>query len=127
MHWVLAGCVIVNLFVIEDGDPHRYLGYIGAAVVLSRFFWAVRKKELSAQNPIALLVYFGIWSLVLALGVTGWMMGLDKYWGETWLEELHETLGDSILILVGVHLAGIFIDSAMNRRKTWMRMISRSD
>lgn len=27
--------------------------------------------------------------LVLALGLTGYMMGADAYWGEEWLQSLH--------------------------------------
>ena len=30
-----------------------------------------------------------LWLLILALGVSGWLMRLDAFWGEDWPQELH--------------------------------------
>jgi len=59
-----------------------------------------------------------------ALGVTGFMMGLDAYWGEEWLEDLHENLSTALMVLVVLHLLGIAFDSWKFRRKTWLGMIT---
>lgn len=50
---------------------------------------------------------FAMLGLVIALGVTGWLMGTDAYWGEEWLEDLHETLSDVLLACVALHVAGV--------------------
>ncbi len=121
--------VVLNLFILED-DPHRWVGYAAVAVLLIRLTWGFTKKasprwkDWSTHNIMASLTYIGIWSLVLSMGITGWLMGTDRFWGEEWLEEIHENLSYGIKVLVVMHLLGIIIDSVRNRRPTWKSMIT---
>lgn len=129
IHWSLAVCIILNLFLLEEGDPpHKWIGYAATAIVVLRLVWGFIGGEASRFRsfPIHLksLVYFGVWGLVLGLAVTGFMMGTDKYWGEEWVEEIHEQISDGLMILIGIHLLGVFIDSIRHRRKTWLNMIN---
>lgn len=80
-------------------------------------------KNYEGHNPAAAWTYIAIWIIILALGTTGFMMGLDAYWGEEWLEDLHGALSNVLLGLLVVHVIGIFKDSVRLKRKTWMRMI----
>lgn len=150
-HWGLALCVILNLFFVEEGsDVHDWLGYAATAVVVFRFVWGFRGAKLSrfisfpisvgsvfsflksglnsekyeGHNPLASLTYLGIWALIIALGITGYMMGTDKYWGDEWLQELHAQISMALQVLIGIHLLGVAIDSIRYRRKTWLRMIT---
>lgn len=144
---------MLNLFILEEGDdPHKYVGYAAVVFVLLRSVWggiggpqsrfsafpvqpaklrlflrqlvAGQHKDYPGHNPAAALVYFAIWSCVFLLGVSGWMMGLDAFWGEEWLEEIHEGLSNGLMVLVGIHLAGISFDSFKFRRRTWLGMIT---
>lgn len=153
IHWSLAVIVILNAFILVEGDPpHRYLGYVAVALVLIRmvlgftgkghsqfknfpikprlikeFILALAKgKHLSypGHNPLASIVYFGIWILVIALGITGQLMMLDQFWGNQLLEDIHEIFSILLLICVGIHLIGIAIDARVHRRKSWMAMIN---
>jgi cytochrome b len=153
IHWIVAGGVFLNQFVLEEGDPpHHWIGYTVAALVVCRLLlgvvgkgamsfrsWPLRLSDLKvffknhfigvehdyrAHNPLASYVYLVIWSVIIALGVTGWMMGLDAFWGEEWLEELHSVLADGLIALVILHLIGIMIDSYLFKRKTWLVMIT---
>ena len=39
-HWSLVGCVLVNAFLLDDGETlHRWLGYTASALVLARIVW----------------------------------------------------------------------------------------
>lgn len=39
-HWSLVACVLLNYFVIEDGEwLHQWLGYAAAALVCARVLW----------------------------------------------------------------------------------------
>lgn len=148
-HWGIAICMILNLFFTED-EPHQWFGYVAVFLILFRCVWGfmgkaasrfssfplapmtfyrfVRKgmnaQEFIGHNPVASLVYIFVWLTIIALGVTGYMMGLDVYWGEEWLEELHEQISLFLQILIGLHLLGIAIDSVRYRRKTWLGMIT---
>lgn len=57
-----------------------------------------------------------LWSCLLGLGVTGWMMGLDAFWGEDWLESLHEMLVDAMLGMVVMHVGAALIESWRERQ-----------
>ena len=54
---------------------------------------------------------------VMLLGLTGWMQTLDRFWGEEWLEELHELLADGLLVLIAAHVAGVLLASWRHRRE----------
>jgi cytochrome b len=61
---------------------------------------------------------------VLALGITGWMQGLDAFWGEEWLQELHEVLGDALLISAGLHAASALIMGRIERTRLIKAMVT---
>ncbi|MEZ5449378.1 MAG: cytochrome b/b6 domain-containing protein [Thiolinea sp.] len=51
-------------------------------------------------------------TLMLMLAVatlSGWMQTWDMFWGEDWVEELHETSAELGMILVTVHVAAVVI------------------
>lgn len=128
MHWALAVCIVLNLFILEEGDPpHTWVGYTAVAIVAIRAFWGFlqsrRGFKWRGPNRLATALYLLFWLMVIALAVTGWMMGLDKYWGEEWLEEIHESISVGVQVYIGLHLMGIAIDSIHHKRKTWMGMI----
>lgn len=128
IHWLIALPVLAN-FILEGGElPHQALGYLAAAMMLVRLLWGFVAKDHAAFSAFprsrASWVYLFIWALVGALGVTGFMMGLDAYWGEEWLEDLHENLSTALMVLVVLHLLGIAFDSWKFRRKTWLGMIT---
>lgn len=144
VHWGVASAILLNLFVIEEGeDPHQWLGYAAVALVVFQIFWSISKFNLRPRdllnftkslihrrvidypghNPGASYAYLLIWGHIFALGMTGWMMSWDRYWGEEWLENLHSGISTSLQILILIHLLGIAHDSMHFKRKTWMGMI----
>lgn len=151
-HWSLATAIILNLFVLEEGDdPHNYVGYAAVAFVCVRALWGFiggeqsrfrsfpiqpkkvldfvkstlkgTAKDHPGHNPAASVAYLSTWTCVIALGITGWMMGLDAFWGEEWLEETHEAISNGLQVLIVVHLIGIAMDSKKHKRRTWLGMI----
>ena len=146
LHWAMAFPIALNYFLEGGKKNHRYVGYRAAFVLLLRLMWGFiskghahfknfpmspkklfqRNLDYPGHNPQASYVYFGIWTMVLALGVSGFMTTLDAYWGEEWLEELHETFGNILLGLIGLHLTGLGVDSLKFKRKTWKGMITGS-
>lgn len=151
IHWLIAFIVITDLFIVEEGELyHRTLGYAGVLLVVTRLiyglttkssghfrFFSLHPKELfkffistkykmptnKNHNPAASYVYFSLWCVIIGLGVTGYMMGLDRFWGEEWLEEIHELLADGLKILIAVHFFGMLIESFKQRKQIWLKMI----
>lgn len=142
-HWSLVSCVLLNQWVLEEGDPpHRWAGYVAAALIGLRVLWgfvgtrharfasfwptpsrvrthlsslfAGQAAATAGHNPLGALMMLALMALVLALGLTGWLMGTDLFWGNEALEELHEGLAATVLWLAALHAAAAVL---MGRRE----------
>lgn len=124
LHWGVAFCVLLNAFVLDEGKQiHRYLGYSAIVLVALRIiFW--KQRKITHYNDKAKYVYWCIWFCILGLSLTGFLMGLDRFFGNQTLEDIHEIISNVLLFLTGIHLLGLFFDAFKNKRKTWMVMIS---
>ena len=75
------------------------------------------------RNPLASYVYVFIWLCVVCLALSGWLMGLDAFWGDETLEEIHEIISNILLALVAMHLFGMLTDFIFHKRKPWKKML----
>jgi cytochrome b len=135
LHWSIAGLVAVNLIRDEGDVAHRWVGYAAVAVVIARLTWACLSPSPGAlanlrpsvsaslaylrlllrgtpprtlgHNPLGLWMVWLLWTLVLLLGLGGWMSRLDAFWGDETVETIHTFLADAILVAVILHLAGV--------------------
>jgi cytochrome b len=138
-HWGLAACVLFDWFRDDGGPVHRWVGYAAAAIVLMR--WAVglmqpgatrlgamvpsvggtlaylrpllsgRAPRHAGHDPLGLWMVWLLWALVLALGITGWLLRTDRFFGDDLVQGVHTLLADALAIAVGVHLAGVLLMS----------------
>jgi cytochrome b len=134
-HWSLAAGIVANYWFLEaGGDAHEWLGYALAVLVLARVVWGFSDsgnarfasflvgprrvvhslrhfaddyREHRGHSPLAGWMILLLLSLVLALAVTGWMQGLDAFWGEEWLQDLHEYLGHALISAAAVHVVAV--------------------
>ncbi|MGR6806223.1 cytochrome b/b6 domain-containing protein [Sphaerotilus natans] len=152
-HWGLVACIALNEFVIDDGERvHQWIGYAASALVLARIVWgfvgtrharfadfwptptrlrahladlcAGRHGHHAGHNPLGALMMLALLAVVLALGATGWLQTTDAFWGEEWLQELHEELAEALLGLAGVHVAAALLMSAVERTNLVGAMVS---
>jgi cytochrome b len=135
LHWTLAASVFAA-FLLEDArSTHRFLGYVALAAVGVRLVWGMvgpryarfadfvprpraflaflggmargREERHLGHNPAGGAMIVVLLATVVSVGVTGWMMGLDRFWGADWLETLHGTAGNLLIGLVALHVAGV--------------------
>ncbi len=152
-HWSLVSCVLLNYFCLDDGETlHQWLGYAACLLVLARIVWGfigstyarfsdffptpsriikhLRHLVYAEQdlhvghNPLGAMMMLALMVLVLALGVTGFMQGLDAYWGEEWLMDLHDTLADTLMALAVMHALAALIMSRIERTNLIKAMIT---
>jgi len=152
-HWtVVLGC-LANLFLLEDGeDAHEIVGYVVAAAVAVRIVWGFvgthyarfaefvptpsrlgrylaalargREPRMLGHNPAGAVMMIVLMLLLVAVSVTGWMMGLDAFWGEEWLEDLHGGLANAILVLAALHAAAAIVESWRHRENLVWSMVT---
>ena len=131
-HWSLAGLFLANFFTEEGELVHRGFGYAVLILIAVRFVWgwvgtrharfadwvpgprrvrdylrqrlAGRSRRQLGHNPAAAVMILALLAGVLLVGVTGWLQTTDRFFGEGWLEELHEVLAYGVLGLVVLHV-----------------------
>ena len=142
-HWSLVACVFLN-FLVEEGETlHKGIGYAASALVAARIVWgfigsrharfadffptparlrahlaAIRAGRHDFQpghNPLGALMMLALMTLVLALGLTGFLQTTDLFWGEEWLEELHAGLATTLIALAGIHAAAAIVIGRLER------------
>ena len=139
-HWTVAVLVIAELTVIdEDWALHRWIGYTVLGLVALRLLWGLvgtrharfaafpaslagarahlgdllrgRRETHLSHNPLGALMAYNLWAALIAVGVTGWLMTTDAFWGVEWVEEVHEVIANWILISVLLHVAGVTFET----------------
>jgi cytochrome b len=152
-HWTLVGCVLLNFFILEEGEAfHLWAGYLATALVIARIVWgfigsrharftdffptpsrlkqhvrAVRTGQPEhhwGHNPLGALMMLALMALVLSIGLTGWMQGTDAYFGEEWLQDLHRYLANALMTLVGLHAAAALIMGRIERTRLIKAMVT---
>ena len=138
VHWSLASLIVIELLNEAGANPwHRYLGYVAAALVILRLLWGCGDRghaRLSAMlasarrvpsylrgfghapspighTPPGALMAFTLWGLALLVAATGWMQGLDAFWGVEWVQTSHEVLAYVLAGCAVVHVTAAIATS----------------
>lgn len=153
LHWSVAAACLADLFLLDSGRwVHRWVGYFVAGAVLVRIAWgfvgprharftdfvpgparlaayvrALRRGEEPrhlGHNPLGALMILAFLVLLLAICLTGWMQGTDRYFGIDWVEDLHELLSNLLIAAVLVHVAGAIVASFRHHENLVLAMIT---
>lgn len=143
IHWTLLIAILLNGLILEpEGNWHHWVGYMAVALVAIRTIWGLlgpRPARFSAfpprpkaalqhareffsetrtlhlsHNPLGALMAYNIWLTILAMGVTGYMMGTVRFFGLDWVEELHELAFNWLLLSIALHLLGVLVETKLS-------------
>ena len=152
LHWTLAAAIALAWLTAEGNVSwHERLGYVALAAVALRIVWgfagsgharfsdfvrspretlAYARSVLNGteerhlgHNPLGGWMALLLWLLAAATGVTGWLYTTDSFFGEAWLDQLHEALAWAILAAVALHLAGVAFTSWRQRENLVRAML----
>jgi cytochrome b len=152
-HWTVVLGVLMNSFLMEGGKaPHRYVGYAVAAALAIRIVWgflgsaharfsdfvvspvavvrhlaavlAGRDRRYLGHNPAGGAMILALMSLLAVTCATGWMQGLDAFWGVEWVQEAHKIFANLILALAAVHALAAIVESFAHRENLILAMIT---
>ncbi|MFA6114027.1 MAG: cytochrome b/b6 domain-containing protein [Sphingomonas sp.] len=152
-HWAVAAGVIANLtFLRHEEKPHIYVGYAVVAALLARLAWgflargharfasfvpgrrgliayframrARREPRYVGHNPAGAAMIVLLMALLAIIGATGWMMGLDAFWGVAWVEAVHEVTANILIGAVALHVTGAIVESVRHRENLPLAMIT---
>lgn len=152
-HWTVAGGVILNLTLLRhDQTPHLYAGYAVVTALLVRLGWGFlargharfasfvpgprrlsaylramamrREPRYVGHNPAGAAMILLLMALLATIGTTGWMMGLDAFWGVPWVETVHEVAANLLVGAVALHIVGAIVESVRHRENLPLAMIT---
>ncbi len=83
-----------------------------------------RAPRYLGHNPLGGWMVLALMATLVAIGTTGWMMSLDRWWGEEWVQELHEMLADGLLVLAGLHVSGVVVTGIAHRENLVASMLT---
>jgi cytochrome b len=140
-HWSLVLGFAANALVIDnDSALHQWVGYGVVGLVLFRILWglvgtryarfsnftptpkAVRDQlgEMAAgrrgtihlgHTPLGALMIYNLLISILVIGLSGYLMTTDAFWGLEWPEALHETAVTWAEISVVAHILAVIWES----------------
>ena len=152
-HWMLVASVATAwLSSGEIMTVHQLAGYTAIALVASRFLAGFlgsgytlfsqfvrgpravygylkdvagnRERRFLGHNPAGGAMVIALLLCVAGTGLTGWMQTTDAYWGVAWVEDTHKVLGNGILVLIGLHVAGVLLASMRHGENLVRAMIN---
>lgn len=143
-HWSSVS-LFATAFLTSDVSEtvHIYAGYGVLLLVALRLVWGIfgtkharfsdfvyrpsaviaymreaarfRAKRYLGHNPAGGAMVVALLAALSATGASGYMMTLDRFWGQKWIEEAHEVAAHATLLLIALHVAGVIFSSLEHR------------
>jgi cytochrome b len=152
-HWTMVSVFLANYFFLDGGyKPHDWLGYGVLALLVLRVLWGFigstyarfvsfvptpkrfigylrevlygEEKRYVGHNPAGAVMILTLMLLMTAICITGWMHGLDRFWGDEWVVELHVLLCDVVAGLAVVHVTAAILVSFRQQENLILAMIT---
>jgi len=153
VHWSLATLILVDLFNEAGANPwHRWLGYAAGALVVTRLAWGMAGSphaRLSAiaksagevskyvtrwrsgshapypgHNPLGAWMSLALWFLTLSVVATGWLLQLERFWGDDLVEDVHTVTAYTLAAFIVLHVSGVLLTSLASRTNLIKAMIT---
>lgn len=152
-HWTVALGVFANLTVLRNLETqHIYVGYVIVAALLVRLVWGFvargharfasfvptprallgyirlllkgREPRYLGHNPAGAAMMVALMGLVSIIGLTGWLMGTDRFWGVRWVEVVHETSANVLIVAALLHVVGAIVESVRHKENLPLSMVT---
>ena len=152
-HWLLVASFLTAFVTSESErwrDVHVVAGYSVAGLIAFRLLWgfignrharfadfvptptallsylrslmSTRPQHFIGHNPAGAIAILLLLGLGLAAAASGWAV-YEDIGGHT-LEEVHEAASNGMMLLVGIHLAGVVVSSWLHRENLVRAMIT---
>jgi cytochrome b len=151
-HWSLVAMTVGAYVLTDPRSLHRTLGYVVIGLIAFRLVWGLvgtrrarfasflpgprrliaylvamaqgREARYLGHNPAGAAMIVALLATLSAVAVTGYMMGMDAYFGQDWVETAHKTLVDGLIVLVALHVGGVALASWRHRENLVLAMIT---
>lgn len=126
--YYVAAAVVVRIVWGFFGAPYaRFTGFVPRATTVAAYLRALVRGEEPrhlGHNPLGALMVLFFLTLLLAICLTGWMQGTDRFFGIDWVERTHELLADALIVALLIHVAGAILASLRHRENLIWAMVT---
>lgn len=151
-HWSLVSMFAGSYLLASNRWLHLILGYTVVGLISFRLLWGflgskharfsdfvptpprlvkylvdmVKRREARSlgHNPAGGAMIILLLTTLTGIAVTGYMIGMDAYFGVEWVERLHKTLVNFSLLLVATHVSGVIFSSVRHRENLVKAMLT---
>jgi cytochrome b len=143
-HWSLVAGFVANALLVDpDSALHNRIGYAILTLIGIRVLWGLvgphfarfaafppdpwaalaqlediasgRRRVHLGHTPAGALMIYNLLATILLIGLTGYLMTTDMFWGVNWVETAHETLVGWAEFSVVLHVAAVLGESWRTR------------
>ena len=143
-HWSLVAAFAANALLVDhDSQLHLWIGYTVVGLVAIRIVWGIVGSPYArfasfppsvkgalgqvgevvsglrrihvGHTPLGALMIYNLLATLLLIGLSGYLMTTDMFWGTEWTEELHEAAVTWAEISVLLHIAAVVFESVRTR------------
>lgn len=111
----IAGLIILRIFWGMIGSKHaRFSDFVYRPTIVLAFLKdaiRLKAKRYIGHNSAGGAMVVALMLAIIAISVSGYMMKWDMFWGEQWVEDVHEVSVNGTLVLIALHIAGVALAS----------------
>ena len=124
--YTMAGLVAFRLVWGLTGTRYaRFAAFVRGPKAVARYLHALLRgqpEHTTGHNPAGAIAIVAMLGLTAATGATGWAAYNDIS-GE-WVAELHELVANAMLLVVGIHVAGVVVASWLHKENLVRAMVT---
>lgn len=124
----VAALIAMRLIWGVVGTPHaRFSRFVRSPLVVAGYLKDVvtgREARHLGHNPAGGAMIVALLATLVGLCLSGWLMTTDAFWGSEVMEDVHETLANLALVLVGFHVAGVLWSSFRHHENLVCAMVT---
>lgn len=151
-HWgLVTSMAVAYLSTVGSQHLHNAAGYAALVLVVARVVWGFvgagharfadfvpgprkllrytwdmlhrREPRYIGHNPAAAVMILFLLAAVVGIGVSGWMLTLDAFWGSEAVEFVHVLLVNVTLAAVAIHVCAAVYESFKHRENLVWSMV----
>jgi cytochrome b len=151
-HWSLVGMFTLSYVLADQRSLHLKLGYVVLALMTFRLAWGFvggkharfidfvtspltvtkflvamlkgKESRYLGHNPAGGVMIVALLLTITSIGVSGYMISTDMFFGVEWVETAHKALVNFCLLLIFGHICGVLYASYHHRENLVKSMLT---
>ena len=126
--YAAGGLVVMRVVWGFIGPPYaRFSQFVRSPRTILRYLKAIARgneERHVGHNPAGGAMIIVLMLAMVATALTGYLLTTDAFWGVAWMQHVHHWLAHGLLLLIGLHLAGVVLASYRHRENLVLAMVS---